>query len=700
MAMETASWIWRNGEALADEYVDFLTHFPGSQSPILLRVAADSNYAAFVNGRLAAFGQYADYPQYKVYDQVDITPFVQPGENRLAIQVWYYGEDSQTYLLGKAGLIFQVESEGKLLAQSGEGTLSRISPDYHQGYRMPISMQLGFSYHYNLRAQDHWEKPGVEASGFAPSRVVPDISKQLHLRPIQKLRLEAPVEAHPVQQGSFFYTQQGQAAVNMQSAALCFGSWRQVTGKQERTLPAELSVQEGDGVYVILDMEQEQAGLLDLDFSVPCDCQVEIGYGEHLADGRCRTAVRNFAMELDAKAGENRYLNPFRRLGARYLQLFFHCRQVTLRKATLRPTPYPLRVLPYRAPNPLRQEIYDTCVRTLRLCMHEHYEDCPWREQALYCMDSRNQMLCGYYAFGETAFPRACLKLMEYGMRPDGLLSLCFPAGRDYPIPFFSLIYFIQMREYMDYSGDKTLAQEELGLLERLMGTFLNKRQPNGLIDNFQDKAHWNFYEWQPTLDGYSHQGEQSFDAPLNAFLSLALQNLSAICRGLGLEEKARAYGQEALAINRAMAAQFYQPDSGLFATYDRKFPGRYSVLANSLCLLCGAADTVDSSRILQILPFNGRETLGLEVIPNTLSMNCFRFDALLKADRAKYGPMILEEIDRDFGYMLKNGATTFWETILGQRDFDDAGSLCHGWSALPLYYYHILGDLMERQAL
>lgn len=160
MAMETASWIWRKGEALVDEYVDFLSDFSGVQGPTLLRIAADSNYAAFVNGNLAAFGQYADYPQYKVYDQVDITPFVQPGENRLAIQVWYYGEDSQTYLLGKAGLIFQVESEGKLLAQSGEDTLSRISPEYHQGYRMPISMQLGFSYHYNIRAQDHWKNRG------------------------------------------------------------------------------------------------------------------------------------------------------------------------------------------------------------------------------------------------------------------------------------------------------------------------------------------------------------------------------------------------------------------------------------------------------------------------------------------------------------------------------------------------------------
>ena len=42
-------------------------------------------------------------------------------------------------------------------------------------------------------------------------------------------------------------------------------------------------------------------------------------------------------------------------------------------------------------------------------------------------------------------------------------------------------------------------------------------------------------------------------------------------------------------------------------------------------------------------------------------------------------------------GYMLDCGATSFWETIIGEADFGRAGSLCHGWSAMPLYYYNIL---------
>lgn len=36
---------------------------------------------------------------------------------------------------------------------------------------------------------------------------------------------------------------------------------------------------------------------------------------------------------------------------------------------------------------------------------------------------------------------------------------------------------------------------------------------------------------------------------------------------------------------------------------------------------------------------------------------------------------------------MLFGETGTFWETELGAADFGGAGSLCHGWSAIPVYY-------------
>jgi hypothetical protein len=50
--------------------------------------------------------------------------------------------------------------------------------------------------------------------------------------------------------------------------------------------------------------------------------------------------------------------------------------------------------------------------------------------------------------------------------------------------------------------------------------------------------------------------------------------------------------------------------------------------------------------------------------------------------------------IAEDRAAMLLIGATSFWETDLGGNDFGRAASLCHAWSALPLYYYgaYVLG--------
>ena len=77
------------------------------------------------------------------------------------------------------------------------------------------------------------------------------------------------------------------------------------------------------------------------------------------------------------------------------------------------------------------------------------------------------------------------------------------------------------------------------------------------------------------------------------------------------------------------------------------------------------------------------------ELSPSSLSTRCFMYDALIKTDRDKYRDFIIEDIRKTYAPMLETG--TAWETVIGCEDFDGAGSLCHGWSCMPIYYYHIL---------
>lgn len=181
---EAAKWIWKKDFEGWDLFCDFFRAFDYHGGTVTLRLSADSNYALFINGQLVESGQYADYPHYKVYDELDITPFCKEGANCLAVTVWYYGRPALTYYPGTPALRFEILCEGSLLACSDGATLCRQSREYESGRCKLICGHLGYSYHYDITANDGW-KTG-DLTGFEPSAVV-DQDLPMHRRPIQKL---------------------------------------------------------------------------------------------------------------------------------------------------------------------------------------------------------------------------------------------------------------------------------------------------------------------------------------------------------------------------------------------------------------------------------------------------------------------------------------------------------------------------------
>ena len=130
--------------------------------------------------------------------------------------------------------------------------------------------------------------------------------------------------------------------------------------------------------------------------------------------------------------------------------------------------------------------------------------------------------------------------------------------------------------------------------------------------------------------------------------------------------------------IKAAINKEFFDESDGNFVlrTDDRSFK---SQLGNSFALLIGLGD----ERTVEAIKSDKN------LIETSLSMLVYKYDALLAAD-PNNKDFILNEIREQYGYMLDQGATSFWETIKGDADFSNAGSLCHGWSALPAYYYHL----------
>ncbi len=685
-----AQWIWRQLEPIENQYVDFLGSFTSKdETAYTIRISADSQYCLYVNGRLAGFGQYADYPAYKVYDELDITPFVQPGENRFAVGAYSPVTDSSCYRYGKQAVIYELLADGAPIAVSGPDTLCRQHPGYQSGKMDFVTWQLGYSFAYDARGEGEQARPAVAL----------EHTRAFFPRPTPKLRLEDRRPAALQSQGVFHWAPAERADTlgkRMQYAPLAFRELRELAGQPTApTFPREEGVsfasEEGDGLYLLLDCGEEDAGFLDLELDVDEGTEILIGWGEHTDDLRLRTFVgsRNFAAQYIAKQGRQRFTQVYRRAGLRYVELFVAAHWCTLYYAGVRPTVYPVSEQPaFHVADRLHERIYEVCKRTLLECLHEHYEDCPWREQALYAMDSRNQMLCGYYAFGEYAAPRASLKLLALSLREDGLLELCAPAKVPVTIPSFSAMFIVELYEYLLFSGDKDFAAELLPTARALADAFAARRADNGLIPAYTRKEHWNFYEWQPYLEGYqTHPLDTEpvrFDAPLQCFVVLALSRLADLCDALG-EPGGADYRAMADEMRAATHALFWEEETGGYASFaNSKNRWQFAQLTQALAV---CADVCPDALIDRVLP----HLTGGDMVPVTLSYSVFQFDALMRRPET-YARWVFNHIADDWGHMLYREATTFWETLVGAPDFDNAGSLCHGWSAVPVYVYFAYG--------
>jgi len=639
--MKFAKWIWENTEDHPDEYVCFYKQFETSGEQVSIEISCDSNYELYVNGKIVSFGQYSDYPYDKVYDCIDLTTYCQKGNNYICILVWYYGKDFFTYYKGTPGLIYEITEFGEhIVAFSDEATLCKKANDYISGVQKIITSQLGFSYTYDMRGYDRWRDAGFYPSDFSSACVVEKPLHNLHRRPIEKLILKSLVKAKRVKNTAEIY-----------------------------------------------NLGMETVGYLAFRLKAPYGTQINISYGEHLIEENGVSTVpriiggRDFSMDIVASGDWFEFTNYMRRLGCRYLQISSNS-PVEVDWIGIYPTEYPVSVLSTQLASPLRQKIYDTAVHTLRCCMFEHYEDCPWREQALYNVDSRNQMLCTYYALGDFQFARASLDLMGKDCRTDGLLHICFPSKIDLVIPFFSLFYIIQMREYAEYSGDKSLIFEHYEKMSVLLDAF-RQRYEDGLITNFYgERKYWNFYEWNDTLDGRGRPSPKSFDLILNTAYSMALQSMAWMANNIGLEADGTGLQNEALKLNQEIRKHFYSTEKGLYRTV--LGTELYSELGNAFAILSGAAGEEAQDICYKLTHLH-------DMIPATLSMKAFLYDALLGIDQERYSDWVINDIDQTYSYMLEQGATSFWETIDGAKAFENAGSLCHGWSAIPIIYYHRL---------
>lgn len=675
------NWIWIE-ESDKNTFAEFKTYFNYEKGKSELRISSDYKYVAYINGRMVSNGQYADLPNYKCINSLDISSKLKKGENELFIIAWHMGEDCSVCRTMPAAVAFEVIVDGKIIAQSDKNTLARKSVNYLKSGL--ITGQLGYGFNYDFTSETNkWENAIEVKTGFVERD-----------RPIKATNVGDFCFSKIIAQGVFDYREEftdRAIAYQMQKAWLSSLRFKEMAGKgkigndiisQELCLKAD----GGRGLYFIFDMGKETCGHLGFSITVNSPCKMMVGWGEHLADMRVRTEVdgRAFVMSFNLKAGLNVFDDYLLRLGCRYLCFFVETNQVVLNRVGMREVVYPFSIIEKDFGDKLYNAIYAVGRRTLCLCAREHYEDGPWREQGLYGMDSRNQMLFGYGAFEEYEYARANLMLFAKGMREDGLVSITPPAeSANLTIPSYTAYWLMAIGENVERDYNESFVNEILPYAEKAINKLLQQESDCGML-LFEDLPYWNFHEWSDGLSGCpikrSRILDKKYDAALTALSVIALRKMAYVYDKAGKCSRSK----ELLNISARIGARldnFYDKTNGLYASYIKDgVKSGYHVFVQSLVLLTGCVPQNRIERICEVL----KSPSEYGVVPATLGALQFKYDALIKYGNHK--DFCLDEIVKIFGKMIFSGATSFWETEYGEADFDDAGGLCHGWSAVACW--------------
>ena len=262
-------------------------------------------------------------------------------------------------------------------------------------------------------------------------------------------------------------------------------------------------------------------------------------------------------------------------------------------------------------------------------------------------------------------------------------------------IPSFSLAFVSCVKDYLDHIGDTDFVAEMLPTIAKILQTFIPQLTEEGLLADFIEEAYWNFYEWNDGLDGWEYedgkwQGHATPGryAPLQAMYIMAAEQYLSMCEATNTAPFVENLS-DIVARMRQAAQQFWNEERQQFVTcLDADKP--YCELIQAQFICAGIATPKQAALLRKKM--TAPAAYGLT--PITQSHCIYKYEALL-ADPKNYGAFVRKNIADIWGEMLFKGATSFWETQRGAWDFDNAGSLCHGWATIPIYIYHRYADFV-----
>ncbi len=597
-------------------------------------IACDSKYWMWINGRQAVYeGQLkrGPTPGDTYYDVVDIAPYLEEGNNTIAILVWYFGKDGFSHnSSGEAGLVFQCDeiglaSDSNWMARLDKGFEHTSRP--YPNYRLPESNIRFNAQHGNF----DWILPGTELQGFGPAKVIADAASppwnQLVKRPIPM--------------------------------------WKDDGLKDYENNEEIPSMSDGGEIICQLPYNCHVSPYLEIE--APAGLLINIQTDNYDYMGLDAASVR---AEYVTKEGLQQYESPGWMNG--HTVKYRIPEGVKIKALKYRETGYNCEFSGYfKCHDEFYNKLWEKAARTLYVTMRDTYMDCPERERAQWWGDLVNESGEAFYALSPTSaslMKKGMLELINW-QRSDGTIFAPVPQGnwdRELPGQMLASIGYYGFWNYYLNTGDKETISEIYDGVKRYLEVWEIKE--NGTL--VERKGDWYWGDWGVEIDK---------QLLYNAWYYLALRGYANMSELLGKGSEYSRTKEKMEAFKESFNTVFWDGKGYRTVSYE----GHYDDRAQALAVVSGLADRWQYPALLDIFKTTYLASPYMEKYVLEALFVMGEEDAGLKRMKERFWKMVEE-----------SEYTTLYENFGDGRDGHGSGTNNHAWSGggLTLLSQYVCG--------
>ena len=607
--------------------------FAGGEQ-VLLRISADDYYKLYINEMFVAQGPAPAYADSYNYNEIDITSFLQAGDNILAVHVYYQGEINRVWNSAdnRQGMIADIFVDGNYECGTDDTWVYRKAEEY-SGKTIGYCTQYLENIDFNKK-ESGWKELDFPEEGYLSAVVSERDDHSFREQAAECLDIYCmyPQKVVQLEKGSWF---------------LDFGT--EITGQMYMKVRGK----QGQTVRILCGEELLEDDPYCVRYQMRCNC---------VYDETCILSGQEDEFEFyDYKA-------------FRYVNIITDCDK-------LNPDTFCAVVRHHKFEEncslvsnvPWAEDIWKLCINSLKWGVQEGFLDCPSREKGQYLGDFTVSGLAYLYVTGDAKMYRKTLfDFAETVKVCKGLLSVA-PGSFMQEIADFSLQYPMQVLHYYQYTKDLETVKELYPVVCGVLEYFEQYEREDGLLLHVDEK--WNLIDWPLNLrDGYElpggeHDRMRPCHNVVNAHYIGSVISLQKLQEILGIKESDKAERLKA-----SFLKAFYDEEKKIF--YDTPERKHSALHSNVLPVFYGIAPEESWDTIREVIMEKGLRC-GTQ-------FSYFVLKALGKMgayeDELK---LMTNESIHSWVNMIKEGATTCFEAW-GKEQKSNT-SLCHPWSCAPI---------------